>query len=126
MANKEEGIILSEKYGVNATLTKCWLCLKDMGIALLGKLPNDEKAPPFWIQKGYLCKDCETALKEGNNAVVEIEDIPEGKPQPENMESIRTGRMVIVKKGKLPLEAPISYMEHSLFSKLFDEFLVEN
>lgn len=82
MANKEEGIILSEKYGVNATLVKCWLCGKDTGeLVLLGKLPNDEKAPPYVIQKGHICKNCEKAMEDGQ-AILEIEDIPEGKPQP--------------------------------------------
>lgn len=127
MANKEDGILLSEEHGLNPSLIKCWLCGEDTGeIALLGKLPNDEKAPPYIVQKGHLCDRCKKALEEGNQAIIEVEDISEGKETPDNPDKYRTGRMVIVKKGKGFNNSPISYMEQSLFKKYFDEFLVEN
>ena len=40
-----KNIILSEKHGVNSSITVCPICDKEIGIALLGKLKGDEEAP---------------------------------------------------------------------------------
>lgn len=40
-----KNIILSEKHGVNSSITVCPICGKEIGIALLGKLKGDEEAP---------------------------------------------------------------------------------
>lgn len=38
-----KGIRVSEKYGVNPSITICPICGKETGIALLGRLKGDEK-----------------------------------------------------------------------------------
>jgi hypothetical protein len=45
----EESIKLSEKHGVNPSITLCPICGKEFGIALFGKLQNDEEAPKYTI-----------------------------------------------------------------------------
>lgn len=40
-----KNIILSEKHGVNPSITVYPICGKEIGIALLGKLKGDEEAP---------------------------------------------------------------------------------
>lgn len=40
-----KGIRVSEKHGVNPSITICPICGKETGIALLGKLKGDKEAP---------------------------------------------------------------------------------
>lgn len=53
----DEGIILSEKHGVNPSLLCCALCGKDIGIALMGRLKGDVEAPKRCCD-GRICDDC--------------------------------------------------------------------
>lgn len=39
-----KGIRVSEKHGVNQSITICSICGKETGIALLGKLKGDKKS----------------------------------------------------------------------------------
>ena len=50
--------------------------------------------------------------------ILEVEDnSEENNPK-------RTGRYVCIKKDALPdIKSPICYMEHTVFSKLFNEFI---
>ena len=45
MSKKEGSILLSPKHGANPSVARCICCGKDYGVALLGKLKNDEEAP---------------------------------------------------------------------------------
>lgn len=40
-----KGIRVSEKHGVNPSITICPICGKETSIALLGKLKGDKEAP---------------------------------------------------------------------------------
>ena len=40
-----KSITLSHKHGVNPSVTHCECCGKEIGLALVGRLKGDEKAP---------------------------------------------------------------------------------
>lgn len=124
MASSDEGIILSEKHGLNPSITHCECCGKEIGIALFGKLKDDVEAPRD-IAMG-LCDDCKKVIDSGGLMIIEVKDGESGK------NPYRTGRIVgITKEAKEKMfkeynDAPMAYMEQSLFTKLFEEFLVED
>lgn len=113
----EKYITLSPKYGINPSVLHCFICGKETGVALLGKLKGDTEAPHNISNPNEICDDCRKALEKGK-FILEMEDsLDKGKP-------IRTGRYVCIKKDKLPyIKSPICFMEHLIFSKLFDEFI---
>ena len=110
-------INLSPKYGVNPSVLHCFICGKEIGLALLGKLKDDAEAPHDISNPNELCDDCKKALEKGK-FILEVEDnSEENNPK-------RTGRYVRIKKDALPdIKSPICYMEHTVFSKLFNEFI---
>ena len=59
---EEEGILLSEKYGLNPSIEKCALCNKDMGLILFGMLADDSEAPKTCCL-GHLCDECKKDLE---------------------------------------------------------------
>ena len=60
-----KSIRLSEKHGVNPSITICPVCGKDTGIAILGRLKGDKEAPRKMI--GDVCDDCISKL--GNDKI---------------------------------------------------------
>lgn len=113
----DDAINLSPKHGVNPSVLHCFICGKETGLALLGKLKDDAEAPRDISNPSELCDDCKKALKEGK-FILEVEDNSE-KNNPK-----RTGRYVCIKKDALlDIKSPICYMEHTVFSKLFNEFI---
>lgn len=62
---QKRDIVLSPQHGVNPSLMQCYLCLKDMGVALCGKLPGDAEAPRHVTQQGWVCDECESFMKQG-------------------------------------------------------------
>lgn len=59
---EEDGILLSEKYGLNPSIEKCALCDKDMGLILFGLLADDSEAPKTCCL-GHLCDECKKDLE---------------------------------------------------------------
>lgn len=117
---KEKGITLSEKHGVNPSITHCECCGKETGIALFGRLKGDREAPRD-VYAG-LCDDCEKVIKQGGVLIIEVRDGEKG-PDP-----YRTGRIVGCTKDfkeRFEIKANIVYMEESMFSQLFSEHLKE-
>lgn len=117
MARKTKSIKLSPKHGVNPSILHCFICGKETGLALLGKLKGDAEAPKDISNPNELCDDCKKALETGK-FVLEVKDnTNEDNPE-------RTGRYVCIKKDALPeITSPICYMEHKVFDKLFGEFI---
>ena len=66
---KEDRIILSEKYGVNASINMCLLCGKDIGIVMFGKLEGDREAPKK-CYTGEVCDGCISKLAADNEVVI--------------------------------------------------------
>lgn len=114
----EDSILLSPKHGVNPSITHCEICGKEIGIALLGKLKDDAKAP-IDVALG-LCDDCQKVMDAEGVIVIEVRDGETGN------NPYRTGRLVGMSKDwkeRVKIEHPVCYMEQSMFSELFDNIL---
>lgn len=59
-------ITLSEKHGVNPTMTICFFCGEEKGeIALLGELPEDAEAPKYAVIDYEPCDTCKKQMDKG-------------------------------------------------------------
>lgn len=119
MSKKKDEIILSPKHGLNPSLLKCFACGKNAGIALLGKLKNDEEAPKEMIDKTIFCNDCQNVINQDGLLVISVRDGETGD------NPYRTGKMVgITKEAKnrifKDIKTNVCYMEDSVFNKLFN------
>ena len=101
-------IRLSKEYGVNPTILKCPCCGKETGLALLGRLKGDKKAPPYMYDR-ELCDEC----KKTHILVLEVEN--EENPKP-------TGACIAVPKDAINLECTkgIALMTKTDFQEMFD------
>lgn len=113
-------LTLSKKHGVNPSITHCECCGKEIGIALLGKLKGDVEAPRD-IYMG-LCDDCKNVIDQKGLMIIEVRDGESGK------NPYRTGRLVGITKDARErmfkdIESPVCYMEHSMFSQMFDNYI---
>lgn len=116
---KEDSIILSEKHGVNPSITHCECCGKELGIALFGKLKGDAEAPRD-VYMG-LCDDCQSVIDQDGLMIIEVRDGEKGN------NPYRTGRITgITKDAKermfKDIKSNICYMEQSMFEPMFGEF----
>lgn len=73
-------IKLSPKYGINASCTVCFFCGKETGIAMLGKLKGDVKAPRRIIADYTPCDECKEKHKQGR-VIIEAVRTPNGLPE---------------------------------------------
>lgn len=119
MGEKDKGsITLSPKYGVNPSVLHCFICGKETGITLFGKLKGDTMAPHDISNPNEICDDCRKQIEAGNKFFLEVKD-DTNHDNPE-----RTGRMVCVRGEALPkVKSPINYIEHKAFDQLFSEAL---
>ena len=114
---RSKSIKLSPKHGINPSVLHCIACGKDYGVAMLGKLKNDEEAPKD-IYRG-LCDKCQSVIDQGGVILIEVKD-GETSNNP-----YRTGRMVGLNKDfkeRNHLKAPIMYMEQHIFSSTFGNY----
>lgn len=114
-----EEITLSPKYGINPTLLKCFACGKDAGIALLGKLKNDEEAPMEMTDQNIFCNNCQNVINQDGLLVISVRDCETGN------NPFRTGKLVgITKEAKerifKDIKTNVCYMEDSVFDKIFN------
>lgn len=61
----KDSILLSPKHGLNPSIVKCFWCGKDIGIALMGKLKGDVKAPKDIIESYMPCDECKEHFRQG-------------------------------------------------------------
>lgn len=122
-----KSVRISKKYGVNPSVTHCECCGKEIGVALFGTSWKDEKGrtaeAPRDVYLG-LCSDCQSVVDQDGLIVIEVRDGESGN------NPFRTGRLIgITKEAKERLfqdvTSNIVYMEHSMFSDIFDESLKE-
>ncbi len=114
----KDSIKLSPKHGVNPSVLHCFICGKEIGLALLGKLKDDAEAPHNVINPNEICDDCRKQIDAGNKFFIEVKDNTDSN-NPE-----RTGRVVCVRGGALPtVKSPINYIDKSTFDQLFSEAL---
>lgn len=74
---RSNGIILSEKHGVNPSLMLCPYCDKETGIALFGKLKGDKEAPKN-IVGNDLCDECKKKVENGFVLIIEARQTKDG------------------------------------------------
>lgn len=115
---KDDYITLSEKHGVNPSVLHCFICGKETGVALLGKLKDDAEAPRDMTNPNEFCDECKAQLDAGNKFVLEVEE------ETQTDSPSRTGSYVCVKGTALPdIKSSISYCPRVIFQKMFGEFL---
>lgn len=103
-------IKLSDKHGVNPSINHCFICNKDINIALFGYIKGDKEAPKHCCT-GDLCDDCKEKLKT-HVAIIEMKS----KTNPE-----RTGRVAFVSRKNIIIEnTNIAYMTQEEFTKCFE------
>ena len=95
-------IYVSEKYGVNPMIPKCYLCLEDKNeILLLGRLPGDAEAPKNTVLNCEPCDKCKKFMKQGI-ILISVRDDQESELESANQERRmpnphRTGGWWVVK-----------------------------
>jgi len=110
---KKDFITLSQKHGVNPSMTTCFYCGEVTGIALLGKLKGDEEAPKYMCNSVEPCDKCKEKYKD---YVLVVE-----KPSPEENP---TGRWFAVKKEAMAQDYrkfPIVFMLSTEFSQIINQ-----
>jgi hypothetical protein len=116
---KDKGIKVSEKHGVNPSISICAWCGESKGIALMGKLKNDEEAPKEAIFDLEPCESCQKQMDLG----ITVAESKDGKRP--------TGRWVVVKEDKISqiigdediLEKTLEKRKVFVDSKLMDMLL---
>lgn len=91
------GVRLSEKHGVNPTISTCFWCGKEKNeIVLCGKLPGDKEAPMRAIINYEPCEECKAKMENGIT-MMEASSTPRNKNQAPMQKGIYpTGRWVVV------------------------------
>lgn len=103
-------IRLSEKHGINPSIDHCFICGKDIGIVLLGRIKDDKEAPKNCCS-GNLCDNCKKLL-ETKVAILEVKN----KNNP-----TRTGRAIFVPKETVLINNKgIVYMIEEEFNELIN------
>lgn len=74
------GIKLSPQHGVNPSMTVCFFCGKETGIAMLGKLKGDAKAPRRIVANYIPCDECKEKHKRGR-VIIEATTVANGLPE---------------------------------------------
>lgn len=122
-----KGIKVSEKYGVNPSMSICVICREPKEIILFGKLKGDIEAPREILMNIEPCKKCrEKYLSKG---VLLVENSIDAK-QPEIHP---TGRVIVITDDaykKIFSGSPIpprkiAIAEFGLFDKLFPDGIPE-
>jgi hypothetical protein len=93
-----KSIPLSPKHGVNPTIPICFFCRENKNeIALLGRLPKDQKAPTHTLIDYEPCDKCKEKFKEGV-LIIECTQHPNIPNQPPiQQHAYPTGDYVVVK-----------------------------
>lgn len=102
-----KGIRVSEKHGVNPSITICPICGKETGIALLGKLKGDKEAPMRMLSDP--CDDCISKLGNDKIYIFAINDQGYGT------------KAIIIKRSALniPVKGYMTLMKENEFDKVF-------
>lgn len=102
-----KGIRVSEKYGVNPSITICPICGKETGIALLGKLKGDKEAPMRMLSDP--CDDCVSKLGNDKIYILAINDQGYGI------------KAIIIERSALniPVKGYMILMKENEFDKVF-------
>ena len=83
-------ITLSPTHGLNLSIMQCFFCMDDSGVALLGRLPNDEEAPRKICLDHVPCSKCKEYMERGI-ILISVSDRTDSTDNP-----YRTGGWVVV------------------------------
>lgn len=102
-----KGIRVSEKHGVNPSITICPICGKETGIVLLGKLKGDKEAPMRILSDP--CDDCVSKLGNDKIYILAINDQGYGTKD------------IIIERSALniPVKGCMILMKENEFDKVF-------
>lgn len=119
MGKKKDEITLSPKHGLNPSLLKCFACGEDAGIAILGKLKDDEEAPREMTNPNTFCTKCQSVIDQDGLLIVSIKDGEKGD------NPYRTGKMVGITKDAKErifknIKSNFCYMEDTMFNQIFN------
>ena len=119
MTKKKDTITLSPKHGLNPSLLKCFACGRDIGIAILGKMKDDQEAPKEATTPNTFCEQCQSVIAQDGLLVISVRDGETGN------NPYRTGKMVgITKEAKerifKNMSGNVCYMEDTMFNQVFD------
>ena len=102
-----KGIRVSEKHGVNPSITICPICGKETGIALLGKLKGDKEAPMRMLSDP--CDDCVSKLGNDKIYILAIND-----------QGYSTKTIIIERSAlNIPIKGYMTLMKENEFDKVF-------
>ncbi len=90
----ERGIRISKKYGVNPSIEQCFVCGKDKGVILFGRLPKDKEAPREVCINAEPCDECQKLMEQGIILISVIDGESGANPY-------RTGGWAVVKEEAL-------------------------
>lgn len=102
-----KNIRLSEKHGVNPSITICPICGKETGIALLGKLKGDKEAPMRMLSDP--CDDCVSKLDDDKIYILAIND-----------QGYSTKGIIIERSAlNVSIKGYMTFMKENEFDKVF-------
>lgn len=102
-----KSIRLSEKHGVNPSITICPICGKETGIALLGKLKGDKEAPMRMLSDP--CDDCVSKLGDDKICILAI-----------NEQDCCVNNIIINRSSiNIPVKGYIAFMKENEFNDVF-------
>jgi len=88
-----KGIRISERHGVNPSVEQCFVCMKDVGVVLFGKLKGDAEAPRQVCLNYEPCDECREYMEQG----IILISVDESKSD-DMRNPWRTGGWVVVKE----------------------------
>ena len=106
-----KNILLSEKHGVNPSITTCFYCGEATGIALMGKLKDDAEAPRECCMSLEPCDNCKEKYKDYVLAVEKERD----------ESAVPTGRWMAIRKQVIVEEMrnyPVVFMDVQTFNQI--------
>lgn len=103
---EEPSIRVSKKHGVNPSLLQCFYCIKDVGVALMGKLPGDKEAPRRVCADKEPCDECKKHMEAGIILISVREDDA-------TMNPYRTGGWVVLREDAVRrIVQPVELAQH--------------
>lgn len=86
-------LMLSSEHGVNPSVMLCFYCQEEMGVALLGLIKGDMKAPRQGVFDHEPCDKCKGYMEQGV-ILISVRDDAMGDENP-----YRTGGWVVIKES---------------------------
>lgn len=93
-----KSIRISPKHGLNPSITTCFFCGKDTGVALLGRMKDDAEAPHHIIVDYEPCDDCKAIMAQGITLLEATNTPPAPDMPPVQKNTWLTGRYMVIRE----------------------------